>query len=539
MGRVWLARDEVLHRDVAIKEVALPHTLSDDEREELRLRTMREARAAARLSHPNVVRIYDVVRSEDQPWIVMEYIRARSLFQVVNTHGPLGEREVAAIGLAILSALVAAHRTGVLHRDVKPSDVLIADDGRVLLTDFGLATLDENEGAVTQTGLILGSPQYISPERAKNGISTAESDLWSLGATLYAAIEGRAPYSRRTAIATLVALATEKPDPMLRAGPLRPVIAGLLRRKPRSRMSAQEAQWRLHRIAAGEALGRYSRSAKGAQGSASLKEGIMPTLAALGRPVQPVSATAPVPESWAARAGAATGDVPAGAGAGPGGSGRWAWVAAGVAAAAILALGAVALRFDLVDRSSAVRQPVAGATGPATRAAQAPGAAAARPGPTAGEPDPKALPAGWNWYQHQSGFRVTVPVGWTIVQQSETTIAFCAPGGPPVVMVGEWNAPDPAPLTALQRAEQAANLPGYRRIRIDPVADQMAAEWEYTFSDPKMGALHGVDRGVVVNGRRYLIQWRTAASDWQRQLPSFGLITKSFQPPRRSPLAPL
>ena len=194
MGRVWLARDEVLHRDVAIKQVALPPTLDDESREDLRLRTMREARAAARLNHPNVVQIYDVVRSEEQPWIVMEYVKARPLHQIVMQEGPLGVREVAAIGLAVLSALEAAHTSGVLHRDVKPSNVLITEAGRVVLTDFGLATLDENEGTVTQTGLILGSPQYVSPERARSGVSTPESDLWSLGATLYAAVEGRSPY---------------------------------------------------------------------------------------------------------------------------------------------------------------------------------------------------------------------------------------------------------------------------------------------------------------------------------------------------------
>src|SRR6266480_94437 len=208
MGRVWLAHDELLRREVAVKEVVLPFGMSDDEREELRLRTLREARAAARLSHPNVVQIYDVVRTEERPWIVMEYIRARSLHQVIRVDGPMSPRRTAEIGLAVLAALTAAHAAGVLHRDVKPSNVLIADDGRVVLSDFGLALVDENEGAITRTGVILGAPQYISPERARTGESTVESDLWSLGATLYAAVEGRAPYHRETSMSTLIALAT-------------------------------------------------------------------------------------------------------------------------------------------------------------------------------------------------------------------------------------------------------------------------------------------------------------------------------------------
>ncbi|HET6529425.1 MAG TPA: serine/threonine-protein kinase, partial [Actinoplanes sp.] len=249
MGRVWLARDEVLRRDVAIKEIALPFGLTDEEREEMRARTLREARAAARLSHPNVVRIYDVQHGDERPWIVMEYVPSRSLLQVIKENGPLPPKDVAGIGLAVLAALDAADRVGVVHRDVKPSNVLIADDGRVLLTDFGAAMIDEGEGALTQTGVILGSPRYISPERAATGISTLESDMWSLGATLYEAVEGRGPYTRETTLAVLVALATERPDPLDRAGPLKPVINGLLQKNPKNRMRPLEVEQRLRRIA--------------------------------------------------------------------------------------------------------------------------------------------------------------------------------------------------------------------------------------------------------------------------------------------------
>jgi serine/threonine protein kinase len=249
MGRVWLARDQVLHRDVAVKEVVLPVGLTDAELEELRQRTLREARAAARLSHPNVVQIYDVVRTDDQPWIVMEYVPSRSLHRVIEEDGPLPPARVARIGLSVLAALDAAHRAGVLHRDVKPSNVLISDAGRVVLTDFGLATFDGGENAVTRPGLVLGSPQYVSPERARDGDSTPEADLWSLGATLYAAVEGRSPFARPTTMATLTALATERPDPMRRAGPLKPVLLGLLRRNVRSRLGVAEAESLLWRAA--------------------------------------------------------------------------------------------------------------------------------------------------------------------------------------------------------------------------------------------------------------------------------------------------
>jgi serine/threonine protein kinase len=249
MGRVWLARDEVLRRDVAIKEIALPFGLTDDEREEMRARTLREARAAARLNHSNVVRIYDVQQDHERPWIVMEFVPSRSLLQVIRENGPLPPKDVAGIGLGVLAALDAADRAGVVHRDVKPSNVLIADDGRVLLTDFGAAMIDEGEGALTRTGVILGSPRYIAPERAATGVSTLASDLWSLGATMYEAVEGRAPYSRDTTMAVLVALATEKPDGVNRAGRLKPVLNGLLQKNPKHRMQLREVEQRLRKIA--------------------------------------------------------------------------------------------------------------------------------------------------------------------------------------------------------------------------------------------------------------------------------------------------
>jgi serine/threonine protein kinase len=247
MGRVWLARDEVLHRDVAVKEVVPPSGLTESEGEQASARGLREARAIARLNHPNVVRIFDVVARPRRPWIVMEYVKSRSLQDRIATDGPIPVAEVARIGLGIISAIQAAHRAGVLHRDVKPSNVLLAEDGRVVLTDFGLATL-AGDATLTRSGLILGSPAYIAPERARQGITGPESDLWSLGATLYAAVEGRAPYHRSTAMATLTALVTEAPDPSLLAGPLAPVLHALLDKDPATRMAAPQAARLLRRL---------------------------------------------------------------------------------------------------------------------------------------------------------------------------------------------------------------------------------------------------------------------------------------------------
>ncbi|HEU0237741.1 MAG TPA: serine/threonine-protein kinase, partial [Micromonosporaceae bacterium] len=222
MGRVWHAYDEVLRREVAVKEVMLPETPSENEAYELSMRTLREAQAAARLSHPNVVRVYDVMYADDRPWIVMEYIPSRSLAQVIKTEGPLRPEQVARVGIAVLDALCAAHAAGVLHRDIKPGNVLLAEDGRVVLTDFGLATFEEIGIALTQSGIVHGSPQFIAPERALDGTSSVEADMWSLGATLYAAVEGQSPYARPTSYQTLAALATSPPDPPKQAGALKP-----------------------------------------------------------------------------------------------------------------------------------------------------------------------------------------------------------------------------------------------------------------------------------------------------------------------------
>lgn len=250
MGRVWKARDEVLHRDVAIKELVPPPGLTDEERREMRERSLREARAIARLNHANVVRIFDVLRTDGDPWIVMEYVASKSLQDTLAEDGPVSVAQTVEIGLGVLGALSAAHKAGVMHRDVKPGNVLLGEDGRVVLTDFGLATIPGDPN-VTRTGMVLGSPAYISPERARDGTAGPEADLWSLGATLYAAVEGKSPYARPSAIGTLAALATEPIPPPKNAGPLKAVLNGLLRKDPNERITAEVAE-RLLRRAAGK-----------------------------------------------------------------------------------------------------------------------------------------------------------------------------------------------------------------------------------------------------------------------------------------------
>ncbi|MDF6044347.1 serine/threonine protein kinase [Streptomyces sp. JH14] len=235
MGTVWRAVDETLGRTVAVKELRFPSAIDDDEKRRLITRTLREAKAIARIRNNGAVTVYDVVDEDDRPWIVMELIEGKSLAEVVREDGVLTPRRAAEVGLAILDVLRLAHREGILHRDVKPSNVLISEDGRVVLTDFGIAQV-EGDPSVTSTGMLVGAPSYISPERARGHKPGPPADLWSLGGLLYASVEGSPPYDKGSAIATLTAVMTEPLDPPKNAGPLEEVIYGLLARDPEQRL---------------------------------------------------------------------------------------------------------------------------------------------------------------------------------------------------------------------------------------------------------------------------------------------------------------
>jgi serine/threonine protein kinase len=252
MGTVWLATDLVLERQVAVKEVTFPLHVTDEERAVLRERTMREARAAGQLEHPHVTTVYDVVEEGGKPWLVMKHVAARSLQEVIEERGPLPPADVARIGLHVLDALGAAHALGIVHRDVKPANVLVGPDGSGCLTDFGIATTTGDSSLTTQ-GALIGSPSYMAPERAHGEDPRPPVDLWSLGATLYAAVEGRPPFDAGDSMATLLSVVSEHPAPMLRAGPLEPVLRGLLTKDPAQRSTEATARAGLAAVAEGRA----------------------------------------------------------------------------------------------------------------------------------------------------------------------------------------------------------------------------------------------------------------------------------------------
>ncbi|MFE5143800.1 serine/threonine-protein kinase [Streptomyces fagopyri] len=247
MGTVWRAQDETLGRTVAVKELRFPSSIDEDEKRRLITRTLREAKAIARIRNNGAVTVFDVVDEDNRPWIVMELVEGKSLAEVIREDGVLTPKRAAEVGLAILDVLRSAHREGILHRDVKPSNVLISDDGRVVLTDFGIAQV-EGDPSITSTGMLVGAPSYISPERARGHKPGPAADLWSLGGLLYASVEGVPPYDRGSAIATLTAVMTEPVEQPKNAGPLENVIYGLLAKDPEQRLDNERARAMLSEV---------------------------------------------------------------------------------------------------------------------------------------------------------------------------------------------------------------------------------------------------------------------------------------------------
>nr|WP_157529202.1 serine/threonine-protein kinase [Kibdelosporangium sp. MJ126-NF4]CEL22198.1 serine/threonine protein kinase [Kibdelosporangium sp. MJ126-NF4]CTQ92979.1 serine/threonine protein kinase [Kibdelosporangium sp. MJ126-NF4] len=246
MGTVWRAYDEFLHRPVAVKEVRLPPGMPEEHADEVRERTLREARAIGVLSHPNVVTLHDIAHENGDPYVVMELVPGSSLAHLLRALGPLDMTQAAAVAEAVASALQAAHQAGITHRDVKPANVLIATDGRIKLADFGIAR-NISENTLTKTGITLGSPAYIAPEVASGGEVTHNADLWSLGATLFATFEGRAPYDPDgDVIATLLEVVNGDIPRPESAGPMANVVAGLMVKEPTERMSLAEVRRRIY-----------------------------------------------------------------------------------------------------------------------------------------------------------------------------------------------------------------------------------------------------------------------------------------------------
>ncbi|MFF8725471.1 serine/threonine-protein kinase [Streptomyces sp. NPDC015171] len=559
MGRVWRAHDEVLHRKVAIKELTAALYVSDSDQAVLLARTRAEARAAARINHSAVVTVHDVLEHDGRPWIVMELVEGESLADAVKERGRVEPAEAARIGLWVLRALRAAHSAGVLHRDVKPGNVLLGTDRRVLLTDFGIAQI-EGDTTITRTGEVVGSVDYLAPERVRGHDPGPASDLWALGATLYTAVEGRSPYRRTSPLSTMQAIVEEHADEPRHAGPLAPVIAALLRKDPAQRPGAAEAEQML----AEAAEGRRPREAQafvptqgsgvhtgglggaGTPGHASGTAGHGTGTRGAGHGARASGYATPV-------AGHAYGD---GADAGAAGAGhslagptmlgpsaggqkpgrprrRLRTLAVVVAVAAVLGgAGAVAVQhWGGTDRGAA--------SGGGASPAPASGGTGA--GSSAG-----AVPDDWKTYKDPLGFSLSLPKGWTrqvfSIQGDLKQIDYTPDNGRHFVRIAIDGSPDFADPLAHQKdlEQQLQRLVDYRRVTMKEniYRDRKAALWEYTWTalakDSPNGA--GPRRATEETyfsreGTEYAIYISSPAQDWATTSKQFQWVLRSWQQP--------
>jgi serine/threonine protein kinase len=507
MGTVWRAHDELLGRDVAIKEVLLPPELGEDERGARHARTIREARSAARLNHPGAVTVHDVIEDEGRPWIVMELVSAPSLQSVIDGEGPLAPQRVAALGRQTLAALRAAHAAGIVHRDIKPSNVLVADGDRAVVTDFGIAAL-EGDATLTGTGVLIGSPAYIAPERARGERAGPAGDLWSLGATLYAAVEGRSPFERSGPVSTIAAIIAEDAPPPRHAGPLAPVLAGLLRRDPADRMTAAEADRMLAQVIAGTLPDVAGRPL------AMPRTPTQPAVAAHEKTTRSTMIAPPPEPAAPAR-----------------GNGLLMLAGALAGALVITAFGAV----WLLGRTSA-RQTPAAASSAATAPTNRPelnrtspliGRNSARTSsPTTDADQSSSVPAASppdNWAtKNEDGFSISVPSSWrrhsdgdNVFYQDQSTRYLLQVGTTP------WNS-DPQTEARSASNDIARSFSGYRESSITPTTylGVPAADLEFAY-DRSTGTERAIDRFFQVGGRSYAIFFRMPADQWAASSPAY------------------
>ncbi|UGY91417.1 serine/threonine-protein kinase [Streptomyces gobiensis] len=488
MGRVWRAYDEMLDRHVAVKEIRIDG-LGAEEVSVQRERSLREARATARIDHPNVVRVYDVIEEGERLWIVMQLVEARSLQRAIDQDGPFEHRAAARIGLALLRALRAVHARGVLHRDIKPSNVLIDAHGKVVLTDFGIAAIQDT-AALTMTGALIGSPDYMAPERISGGIPEAPSDLWSLGATLYAAVEGRSPFSRTGTLATLHAVLYEEPELPVSTGPLLPVLAGLLRKDPQQRLTLDEVDEQLRPLTEPPARPH-------------------PVPAPAPPPTRPVPVPPPGPRLPAPPRDP---EEPVDRRSRPRHRRRKVLLSAMSVVAAV----AVAATTVLVLRGAA-------------DGTEAGGGASSPPSAS-----PEASPEG---ARDEEGFRWSPPADWTRTPAGPAAeVHYLSPDGTiDLSAVAEPRSGDALlDQWTSHEADLRSGVAGYRKIRLETTRFQErdAVIWEYTFTD-KGVPYRGRQLGFYAGETSYQINiWYPSASETSG-LRVHDRIKKSFEP--RSP----
>jgi hypothetical protein len=587
LGVVWLASDGLLHRDVAVRAVSWAQHSGAAEQEPRHERALLEARALARLDHPNIVGVLDIVEDAGRLWLVCQAapyrFPYRSLRDVVRHDGPLRPEQAARAGLQLLAAIRAAHAEGVLHRDINPGNVLLGQENRVMLAGFGMVTADYSPApAMAQTPA--GPPFYLAPERARGGPATPASDLWSLGAILYAAVEGRPPFVGDGQAAVLSAIMSGHPDLPSRAGPLWPVISGLLRKDAGARPDPVGAEWLLRRMAGRRDAARRTRPAESAGPPVDGDQAAGSHLKIRQASAPPAVTTTAEPQRQrqaeeAGSAGFAAEFIPGFGSRDPAPAGdaaqehptlrepgrrrqrrqRWLIAATGGTVTAAAAAAILAATLPASDSGSGHRFAVTGAGAaalglrapPGHRKASlvAPDASHARRGPPAnpaarravrpvppapGSGGPGVLPAGFSRYHDPTGFSIGVPEGWQVSRQGHLVYLRDSRGGR-FLIVDQSTHPRPNPLADWRRQEAAriSSYPGYHRIRLAAVhyaQAERAADWEFTYE--YNGQLTRVlNRNILASARHaYALYWSTPASEWRASFHYFRAFAATFRP---------
>jgi hypothetical protein len=584
MGVVWRAQDAVLGREVAVKEVVFPPTMAEEERRPAQARVLREARAAARLNHPSAVTLYDVVQDQGGTFIVMELVNAPTLADLVRAGGPLPAARVAEIGAQIASALEAAHAAGIVHRDVKPGNVMVPERGMAKLADFGIASL-QGDPQLTSTGLVIGSPAYMAPEQARGEASGPPVDFWALGATMFYAVEGEPPFDRGTSIATLAAVVNDPPRAPRRAGPLASIITALLAKDPGSRPSGPEVRAELSRLAAVPASPPTEVLPVLGPGRTVPLPPAAPAAAAAGlaaagsRPATPASAAFPAASQVPAAAtthrdpGAAAFDPsgptpapadpasqpdppPAGPAARParpllppapavdrGGRGRsFAVVAVLLVLGLVAVLVAATLRSGDDDPTAAPQTTAAGAaaTTRPSGTTEAPTTATTAPKTTkapATTATPSGLPKGWTSFTNRAGSnRVGVPSGFRARTRKSFNSTVVEERDDPrrVFTVRSTNPANPLPQASRDyRAWASKNLDGFREVSYKEnqtyAGHKGAVVFEY---EANIGGRRVHVSHINVKGRTwgYNIEFIAPADQWDASKELARQFEAAFEP---------
>lgn len=544
-GTVWRAEDGVLERTVAVKEVQLPPHLSDADRDRVRTRALREARAAARLDHRAVIAIFDVVEGDDALWIVMEHVDAPSLSTVLDRDGPLAPARAASIGLDVLAGLAAAHGAGVVHRDIKPSNVLVTDGDTAVVTDFGVAAVLDETG-LTRSGEALGTPDYIAPEQLEEGPVGPPADLWALGATLYHAVEGVPPFQRDRTMATIHGVASAEPRTPERAGPLHDVLLRLLDKDPDARPDVEATTSLL--IEARDAASHDDTTDTPTQpmaaaatvpieGEARTERIDTPTTPVTPPPVTPPPDPVPPDPSPVAPPPAA----------GPDPSRRRAGLALGglLAASAVIAALVMGLGDDRGPADDEVAQSPTASSAPTSPDVEPTtdedaGAPAAEAEPEAGQDttqpdDPtdeaRPLPDGWTLYDG-GAYAVGVPADWEPRDAPGQATDLVSPAGDVYLRTGDTDDPADDVLADTQRIRDsfASRYDTYDEISLEPVEYRgyEAVLWEYTYA-PEGRELRSVHLNFSNGDHAYVLNYQGPAEQWDDLAGRFDDITASFR----------